>query len=80
MTEKLLHAEDEYRQVLKSAKELYGRPLAKNHREHYEIILKPLEDLSKISGELCERVSTMNFYFFKLFDEFSLIKNNPNSL
>ncbi|KAK0078140.1 hypothetical protein PV326_009562 [Microctonus aethiopoides] len=55
-TEKLLHTEDEYHEILCSAKELYSRPLARNHPEYHDIIFKPLENLANVSGDLCQRL------------------------
>ena len=56
-TEKLLHAEEEYLQILFSAKELYARPLAHNYPEFHDVIFKPLADLACDSVEFCQRVS-----------------------
>ncbi|KAK0179491.1 hypothetical protein PV327_005238 [Microctonus hyperodae] len=55
-TEKLLHTEDEYHEILRSAKELYSRPLARNHPEYHDIIFKPLENLANVSGDLSQRI------------------------
>ncbi|XP_043274570.1 uncharacterized protein [Venturia canescens] len=56
-TEKLLHAEDEYREILCSARELYARPLARNYPEFHDVIFQPLAEVSKMSAELCDRAS-----------------------
>lgn len=56
-TEKLLHAEEEYHEVLCSAKELYARPLARSYPEFHDVIFQPLADLSRVSAEHCRRVS-----------------------
>jgi len=56
-TEKLLHAEEEYHEVLCSAKELYARPLARSYPEFHDVIFQPLADLSRVSAEHCQRVS-----------------------
>ncbi|XP_020707117.2 uncharacterized protein LOC105684468 isoform X3 [Athalia rosae] len=55
-TEKLLHAEDEFREALYSAKELYARPLARSHPEFHDVLFQPLADLATISAELCQRI------------------------
>lgn len=56
-TEKLLHAEDEFREALCCARELYARPLARSHPEFHDVLFQPLADLAIISAELCRRVS-----------------------
>ncbi|EFN74393.1 hypothetical protein EAG_01129 [Camponotus floridanus] len=56
-TEKLLHAEEEYHEILCSAKELYARPLARSYPEFHDVIFQPLADLSRVSAEHCQRVS-----------------------
>jgi len=56
-TEKLLHAEEEYHEVLCSAKELYARPLARSYPEFHDVIFQPLADLSRVSADHCQRVS-----------------------
>ena len=65
-TEKLLHAEDEYREILCSARELYARPLARNHPEFHDVIFQPLADLARSSAELCKRVRLVFIYLFSL--------------
>ncbi|XP_034945775.1 rho GTPase-activating protein 20-like isoform X2 [Chelonus insularis] len=55
-TEKLLHVEEEYREVLCSAKELYARPLARNHPNYHDVIFEPLADLAIVSEDLCDRI------------------------
>ncbi|XP_023290354.1 uncharacterized protein LOC111674374 [Orussus abietinus] len=55
-TEKLLHAEEEYRETLCSAKELYARPLARSYPEFHDVIFKPLDDLARVSADLCFRI------------------------
>lgn len=52
-----MHAEEEYRETLCSAKELYARPLARKYPEFHDVIFQPLADLSRISAEHCQRVS-----------------------
>ena len=52
-----MHAEEEYLQVLCSAKELYARPLAHNYPEFHDVIFQPLADLARVSAEFCQRVS-----------------------
>jgi hypothetical protein len=56
-TEKLLHVEEEYQEALCSAKELYARPLARSYPEFHDVIFQPIADLSRVSGEHCQRVS-----------------------
>ena len=60
-TEKLLNAEDDYRECLCSANELYARPLARNYPEFHDVIFQPLAGLALVSAELCRRVSTYCF-------------------
>ncbi|RLU18558.1 hypothetical protein DMN91_008915 [Ooceraea biroi] len=55
-TEKLLHAEEEYREALCSAKELYARPLAQRYPEFHDVIFQPIADLSRVSAEHCQRI------------------------
>ncbi|XP_032669575.1 uncharacterized protein LOC116843329 isoform X1 [Odontomachus brunneus] len=55
-TEKLLHAEEEYHEILCSAKELYARPLARRYPEFHDVIFQPLADLSRVSAEHCQRI------------------------
>ncbi|XP_025269720.1 uncharacterized protein LOC105254643 isoform X1 [Camponotus floridanus] len=55
-TEKLLHAEEEYHEILCSAKELYARPLARSYPEFHDVIFQPLADLSRVSAEHCQRI------------------------
>ncbi|XP_018054483.1 PREDICTED: rho GTPase-activating protein 20-like isoform X1 [Atta colombica] len=55
-TEKLLHAEEEYHEVLCSAKELYARPLARSYPEFHDVIFQPFADLSRVSAEHCQRI------------------------
>ncbi|XP_043667812.1 uncharacterized protein LOC122628954 isoform X2 [Vespula pensylvanica] len=55
-TEKLLHAEEDYRETLCSAKELYARPLARTYPEFHDVIFQPLADLSRVSSEHCQRI------------------------
>ncbi|KAL2721751.1 hypothetical protein V1477_020571 [Vespula maculifrons] len=56
-TEKLLHAEEDYRETLCSAKELYARPLARTYPEFHDVIFQPLADLSRVSSEHCQRIA-----------------------
>ncbi|XP_031840965.1 uncharacterized protein LOC116430652 isoform X1 [Nomia melanderi] len=58
-TEKLLHAEEEYHEALCSAKELYARPLARNHPEFHDVIFQPLADLAVVTAEHCQRTRRM---------------------
>lgn len=60
ITEKLLHAEDEYREILGSAKELYARPLLQDYPEYHDIIFQPLAELAQVSAQLCQRVSLIS--------------------
>ncbi|XP_014298945.1 rho GTPase-activating protein 20 isoform X2 [Microplitis demolitor] len=55
-TEKLLHAEDEFYEILSSAKELYARPLARNYPHYHDVIFKPLADLACVSRDLSDRL------------------------
>ncbi|XP_058808892.1 uncharacterized protein LOC131674312 [Phymastichus coffea] len=55
-TEKLLIAEEEYRECLCSARELYARPLARNYPDFHDVIFQPLAELAKVSAELCRRI------------------------
>ncbi|XP_024945741.1 uncharacterized protein LOC107272666 isoform X2 [Cephus cinctus] len=55
-TEKLLHAEEEYNEILCSAKELYARPLARSYPEFHDVIFQPLADLGRVSADLCHRI------------------------
>ncbi|KAJ8681028.1 hypothetical protein QAD02_016815, partial [Eretmocerus hayati] len=55
-TEKLLAAEEEYRECLCSANELYARPLAGNYPEFRDVVFQPLAELAKVSSELCHRI------------------------
>ncbi|XP_076279921.1 uncharacterized protein LOC143208836 isoform X2 [Lasioglossum baleicum] len=55
-TEKLLHAEEEYHEALCSAKELYARPLARNHPEFHDVIFQPIADLAVVTAEHCQRI------------------------
>ncbi|XP_043490789.1 uncharacterized protein LOC122516762 isoform X1 [Polistes fuscatus] len=56
ITEKLMHAEEDYRETLCSAKELYARPLARTYPEFRDVIFQPLADLSRVSSEHCQRI------------------------
>lgn len=56
-TEKLLYAEEEYRECLCSARELYAKPLERNYPQFHDVIFQPLADLAKVSADLCQRVS-----------------------
>ncbi|XP_011493806.1 PREDICTED: uncharacterized protein LOC105359030 [Ceratosolen solmsi marchali] len=57
-TEKLFNAEEEYRECLYSAKELYARPLARNYPDFRDVIFQPLADLAKVSAEFSQRIES----------------------